>query len=664
MFFGDERWVPVDDPDSNEGMARLAFLDQVDAAGGPLAAPRRRRRSTPPRPRTTRSLPRARPDRPRAPRARSRRPHRVAVPRLARARRARAPGGAEPVTTPTRTAPDVHLSGDRAVRAGRCSPSPATRSARRSPACAPATTSPRHASTARPVLWLVDRRGRRVTDRRTPSACTSASLRASHLGSRRVGHLDPATLLNAPLDELMAEAARLRDAAHGDRVTFSPKVFIPLTMLCRDRCGYCTFAKPPARLDSAVPRRSTRCSRSPAAAPRSAATRRCSPSARRPRTATRAAEWLAAHGYASTVDYLVAAARPVLDETGLLPHANAGALSQAELERLRAVRPSQGMMIETLAARLGEPGGPHSRRARQDARAPPGHARGRRPGRDPVHHRHPRRASARPGTSGSTRCSRSRDAHARHGHVQEVIVQNFLPKPGTAMHAHDAVRPRRVPLDRSPRPASCSGAAMHLQAPPNLTDPTISARWSPPGIDDWGGVSPVTPDHVNPERPWPALDALRAATEPPARCSRRASPSTPSTCATRARGSHPDVRVRGAAARPTPRAWRATTTGPRAATSSPPSLLPRRPDRRRARGTRRRRGARRRARRRGGRRRRDRHAARRRGPEVAGSPRSPTSCGARSSATTSRSSATATSTTRTSARSSAGSARSRRARCR
>ena len=166
-------------------------------------------------------------------------------------------------------------------------------------------------------------------------------------------------LVETPLAELLDEAARLRDAVHGDRITFSPKVFIPLTMLCRDRCGYCTFAKPPARLDAPYLTLDE-----VLAIARHGAALGCHEAlftlGEAPRSATRSPrEWLADHGYASTVDYLVAAAGAVLDETGLLPHANAGALDADELERLRAVSPSQGMMIETLAARLGEPGGPH-----------------------------------------------------------------------------------------------------------------------------------------------------------------------------------------------------------------------------------------------------------------------------------------------------------------
>ncbi len=322
---------------------------------------------------------------------------------------------------------------------------------------------------------------------------------------------DVRALVDVPLPELMTEAAKLRDQGHGARVTYSPKVFIPLTMLCRDKCGYCTFAKPPAHLTSpflelddvlAIARRGAELGCREALFTLGEA-----PEARYPV----AAEWLAARGYTATVDYLVAASAAVLAETGLLPHANAGALSEEEFARLRAVSPSQGMMIETLAARLGEPGGPHAGA----------------PDKTPARRLAALDAAGRarvPFTTGilvgigETREERLealmaiRDSHARHGHVQEVIVQNFLPKDGTAMWRAPAcdtdeylwtVAAARVVL----------GPEMHLQAPPNLSDPEQLGALLDAGIDDWGGVSPVTPDHVNPERPWPALDALRAATE-------------------------------------------------------------------------------------------------------------------------------------------------------
>jgi len=351
---------------------------------------------------------------------------------------------------------------------------------------------------------------------------------------------DVQALTGVPTAELMAEAARLRDAAHGARVTFSPKVFIPLTMLCRDKCGYCTFAKPPAHLVSpflelddvlAIARRGAEFGCHEALFTLGEA-----PEERYPV----AGEWLRAHGYQTTVDYLVAASAAVLADTGLLPHANAGALSQAEFERLRAVSPSQGMMIETLAARLGDPGGPHAGA----------------PDKTPERRLAALEAAGRAGVPftsgilvgiGETRDERLealvaiRDSHARHGHVQEVIVQNFLPKPGTSMHNAPAcdtdeylwtVAAARVVL----------GAAMHLQAPPNLSDPEQLTALLDAGIDDWGGVSPVTPDHVNPERPWPALEALRAATEAAGKTLAPRLTIYPEYVADAERWMHPDVR--------------------------------------------------------------------------------------------------------------------------
>jgi FO synthase len=317
-----------------------------------------------------------------------------------------------------------------------------------------------------------------------------------------MGHTD---LLDLPLDELMAEARRVRDAGTGTRVTYSPKVFIPLTMLCRDRCGYCTFAQPPARLESPylAPDQVLTIARAGAAAGCHEAlfTLGERPEERYPA----AADWLAGHGYASTVDYVAAMCRLVLDETGLLPHANAGALFPDELAALRPVAPSQGMMVETLRADLAAHHGapdklPERRLATLEAA-----------GRLGI----PFTTGILVGI-GEDRADRLAAleaiaaAHRRHGHVQEVIVQNFLPKPGTAMH-----RAEPCPLDDHLEAIALARLALppdvHVQAPPNLADDfgvLLDA-----GIDDWGGVSPVTADHVNPERPWPALDRLRAVTE-------------------------------------------------------------------------------------------------------------------------------------------------------
>ena len=312
-------------------------------------------------------------------------------------------------------------------------------------------------------------------------------------------------LLDLPLPELLARAAAGRDAAHGTRITYSPKVFIPLTMLCRDKCGYCTFAQPPARLEApyltpdevlAIARRGAR-----AGCHEALFTLGERPELRYPV----AAEWLADHGYESTVDYLAAVSRMVLDETGLLPHANAGALHRDELALLRTVSPSQGMMIESLNAELPAHRGapdktPERRLATLEAAG---------------ELRIPFTTGILVGI-GESRADRVdalvaiAESHRRWGHVQEVIVQNFLPKDGTAMHLSPACPSdaymEAIALARLILPPEVS-----LQAPPNLSDDFGALLGA--GIDDWGGVSPVTADHVNPERPWPDLDRLRAVTE-------------------------------------------------------------------------------------------------------------------------------------------------------
>jgi FO synthase len=312
-------------------------------------------------------------------------------------------------------------------------------------------------------------------------------------------------LLAATLPELQAEARAVRARAHGNRVTYSPKVFIPLTQLCRDRCGYCTFAKPPARLDTPYldPGTVLDIARTGAAAGCHEAlfTLGEAPEDRYPV----ARAWLDAHGYGSTVDYLATMGALVRDEVGLLPHANAGALSAHDLATLRGVSASQGMMIESLDAGLACHRGA--------------------PDKTPERRLGTLRAAgelAIPFTTGvlvgigESRAERVRalraiaELHRVHGHVQEVIVQNFLPKPDTAMHAHPACPPEElcwtVAVARLVLPPE-----VHVQAPPNLSDDLAPLLDS--GIDDWGGVSPVTLDHVNPERAWPALAALRAATE-------------------------------------------------------------------------------------------------------------------------------------------------------
>lgn len=310
-----------------------------------------------------------------------------------------------------------------------------------------------------------------------------------------------------PLGELTARARAIRDGAHGTRVTFSPKVFIPLTRLCRDRCGYCAFATAPRRLPS--PYLSPNEVLAIAAAGAEAGCHEAlftlgeRPEGRYPA----AREWLAARGYRSTVDYLAAMCELVLGETGLLPHVNAGAVPAAELARLRTVAPSQGMMIESLRPDLA---------AHRGA-----------PDKDPARRLATLEAAGElqiPFTTGIlvgigenagdrlAALTAIADSHRRHGHVQEVIVQNFLPKPGTRMRDAPACPPadhlQAIAMARLVLPPD-----VHVQAPPNLAEPGQLADLLDAGIDDWGGVSPVTADHVNPERPWPAIGVLRAATE-------------------------------------------------------------------------------------------------------------------------------------------------------
>ena len=318
--------------------------------------------------------------------------------------------------------------------------------------------------------------------------------------------LSDADLLRTPLDDLTALARVVRDGAHGRRVTYSPKVFIPLTMLCRDRCGYCTFAKAPARLTSPylIPEEVL----AVAEAGRAAGCH----------------EALFTLGERPELRYPVAvgvAGRCRVCLHGRLPRRDVptrpgGDRPSPPRQRRRAGR----LGVGDAAPGVGQPG--------NDARVA-GRGTGRPPGLSGQGARPARLATleaagelAIPFTTGIlvgigddragqlTALRAIADSHARHGHVQEVIVQNFLPKPGTAMFRAEPCPPDdlrwAIAAARLVLPPE-----IHVQAPPNLSDelgPLLDA-----GIDDWGGVSPVTADHVNPERAWPALDILREATE-------------------------------------------------------------------------------------------------------------------------------------------------------
>ena len=311
-------------------------------------------------------------------------------------------------------------------------------------------------------------------------------------------------LLATPLDDLMAEARRLRP---GRLVTYSPKVFVPLTTLCRDVCGYCTFARPPRRGERAYLREDE-----VLAIARAGAEAGCTEAlftlGDRPEARYRVArEELASLGCGTTLEYLARCARRVLDETGLLPHLNPGVMSRAELVELRPVAASMGIMLETTAERLAARGMPHWAS----------------PDKVPARRLETIRLAGElgiPFTSGilvgigETREERVEALVALRelagiGHLREVIVQNFRAKPGTRMASHPD-----APLEEHLWSIAVArivlGPGVHVQAPPNLAYDDFPLLLDA-GIDDWGGVSPVTADHVNPEAPWPAVERLRDA---------------------------------------------------------------------------------------------------------------------------------------------------------
>jgi FO synthase len=308
---------------------------------------------------------------------------------------------------------------------------------------------------------------------------------------------------------LAAEASRLRDHGHANVVTYSRKVFIPLTHLCRDVCHYCTFARTPKKISQAymsVDEVLDLC--------RQGAAEGCQEAlftlGEKPELRYRAArEALAAMGYESTLDYVRAVAGRVLAETGLLPHINAGCMTAKEIASLRSVSASMGIMLESASPRLCGKGMPH-------------HGS---PDKEPALRLATleRAGAARvPFTSGlligigETRLERIesmlalRAVNRRHGHLQEVIIQNFRAKPGTRMAA--APEPDLDELLWTIAVARIIfGPWMNIQAPPNLS-PGVLPQLIAAGINDWGGVSPLTPDHVNPEAPWPHLDRLASET--------------------------------------------------------------------------------------------------------------------------------------------------------
>ena len=343
------------------------------------------------------------------------------------------------------------------------------------------------------------------------SAGVSAALERAAAG-RTLSRAEGIALIEATPSDLPAildAAAALRDRGKGRTVTYSRKVFLPLTNLCRDDCGYCTFKRDPGQpgartmeLDEVLAVCETGARLGCKEALLSLGDK---PEARFPEHR----EWLRHRGYRSTMDYVVAASRAIATETPLLPHANPGLMSERDLQSLREWNVSVGLMLENVSDRLGGLGGPHE------------HA----PDKRPARRLRTIEAAGRAGIAfttgilfgiGETPTERVdsllaiRELHERHGHVQEVIVQNFRAKPSIPM-----ARQPEPSLDDLRRTLAVArlllGPAMNVQAPPNLSPGTYPALIAS-GLNDWGGVSPLTIDYINPEAPWPHLAALQAAT--------------------------------------------------------------------------------------------------------------------------------------------------------
>ena len=311
------------------------------------------------------------------------------------------------------------------------------------------------------------------------------------------------------LEDLCEIASALRDLGHGRTITYSRKVFIPLTMLCRDHCHYCTFAKPPAKLDQPFLTPDEVVAIAEAGQRQECKEALFTLGDRPEERYPIARQWLAQRGYHSTLDYLRAVSIKVIEETGLLPHLNPGVMTWEDMARLKHVSVSMGLMLETSSERLSRKGGPHfgSPDKVPDVRLRTIEAAGR---------------LSIPFTTGilvgigenprerAASLFAIRELHRRYRHVQEVIVQNFKAKPGTAMR--QAPEPSEEEFLATVAAARVVfGPYVNVQAPPNLSEPHYP-RLTDAGINDWGGVSPVTIDHVNPEAPWPTFGDLERRT--------------------------------------------------------------------------------------------------------------------------------------------------------
>lgn len=344
-------------------------------------------------------------------------------------------------------------------------------------------------------LSAVDRALDRVAEGRAPSAAEATAL------------LDtPASRL----PDLLGAAAALRDRGRGRRITFSAKIFIPLTTLCRDYCGYCTFRKDPGEPGAFTMTPEQVLALAQAGARLGAKEALFSLGDKPEALFPEHRAFLRRMGHRTTLGYLRAVSERVLEETGLLPHANPGLMTERDLAALREVNVSMGIMLESTSARLLAPGAAHDR------------APDKVPGRRLKTIAHAG-ALGIPFTTGiligigETHAERVdallaiRDLHERHGHIQEVIVQNFRVKPTIPMRGWP--EPGAEDLLRTVAVARLLlGPMMNIQAPPNLSADGYE-RLAAAGLNDWGGVSPLTPDHINPERPWPGLAELRRRTE-------------------------------------------------------------------------------------------------------------------------------------------------------
>ncbi|UCH87850.1 MAG: 7,8-didemethyl-8-hydroxy-5-deazariboflavin synthase CofG [Dehalococcoidia bacterium] len=311
------------------------------------------------------------------------------------------------------------------------------------------------------------------------------------------------------LSALMLTAALVRDRHKGRTATYSRKVFIPLTNLCRQKCGYCTFSKAPDDPLAHTMTPDEVLTVAEAGRRQGCKEAMFSLGERPEEVCPQVREQLAHLGHRTMISYLRAMCELVLEQTGLLPHANPGILTREELAELREVNVSMGLMLENVSARLAAPGGPHWQcagklpAARLDTIAYAGEMRV-------------------PFTTGlligigETPKERVdsllaiKELHARHGHIQEVIIQNLRVKEDTAMRGWQ--EPSMLDMARTIAVARLLLPAMNIQAPPNLT-PEAYQFYLLAGINDWGGVSPVTSDFINPEAPWPSIAELKAATE-------------------------------------------------------------------------------------------------------------------------------------------------------